>query len=452
MLKLILMILNKEADPIPMPWKHTLLVLLLLATLSALPASGPDASAAGSSSSQAAPAGTLDARTVPEDPCEIYIYAVIAQKQRRTRVSAIELQNGAAVACNGYVCGVELFSDRADLNVALDDGRPFVQEQSSAPAEAPRRYRYTYFPKVRGAAISTTDQFSIHIQTAATQYALAVQQNGADVIRAGEGKDHADRSSPLFLSVGMDGDRFQDRGRDLPTRIAAITEGIRHVETAFAAHLVDQVDILAFEETDNALTLRGHRKMWFYADTFWGRTVDELRAMAEHEALHLVVDQGGYAERTAIRELFSDLRGFDPFSLERFSLVTCGQVPDCARQATLGSSPLFAFINESNFIPGMSGGHSADSLDEFCTSLLHALMYLDHLGTNLQRSRLKTTDGGWRRITADEKKSILRDLTRTIDLFIAESGDGRGAAAALFHEARQRTDPNPTEAMGTARR
>jgi hypothetical protein len=456
-----------------MNWKHALSVLLILATLGVLPASGLGVAAAGPSSSQAAPAGTLDTRTVPGDQWEIYIHEVIAQKKRRTRVSAQDLQNGVGTACKGYVCGVELFSDRADLNVVLDDGRPFDQHRALAlaksaqhvtpspvkPLETPKPYRYTYFPKVRGAAVSAKDRFSIHIQTADAQFTLAVQQNGADVIRVDEGMDNGDRSAPLFLSVGMDGDRFQEGGKDLQARLSAITDGIRRVETAFAARLVDQVDILAFEETDNALTLHGHRKMWFYADAFWGCKVDELRAMAEHEALHLVVDQGNYAERTAIRELFSDLRGFDLFSQERFYLVTCGQVSDCAPQATPGISPLFAFINEINFIPGMSGGHSADSLDEFCTSLLHTLMYIDHLGSNLQRSRLKTAAGGWCSISANEKKSIQRDLMRTLDRFIAELGDGRSAASplshaasALFHQARQEADSNLREVMGTAQR
>jgi len=41
------------------------------------------------------------------------------------------------------------------------------------------------------------------------------------------------------------------------------------------------------------------------------------------------------------------------------------------------------FINEKNFLAGSKGGHSQDNLDEFCTSMLHSLMFPELIRTNL---------------------------------------------------------------------
>jgi len=340
------------------------------------------------------------------------------------------LNDPQAIACDGYVCGVELFSKRGDLKIALD-GRPF----EVAPA-GPERYRYTFFPKIRGDALCAGDGFDIQIQTEAARRDLTVRHQGARLLSPDRQPADSLDAPPVFRLLGQSPERFRARGRDFAERLAAVTDGIGYVQKRFGARLVEHVDILAVGAGDNALTLRGRRQIWFYAETFWGESIPELRVMAEHEALHLAVDEVGLTGRTAIRAFFAELSGYDLLSLERFTLVASGRLTARANRPTSAASPLLAFIDERNYFPGMTGGHAADNLDEFCTSLLHTLLYADHLETNLQR-----------RVSARERTRISQDLARTLDLFageIADFGTQHGpprplnhAAADLFRAATQ---------------
>jgi hypothetical protein len=126
--------------------------------------------------------------------------------------------------------------------------------------------------------------------------------------------------------------------------------------------LVDFVNILPFKGPDNALTVKGRSQLWFYTNTIRSRRISELRSMAEHETLHILVDHLGYTRNTPLRELFSDLLGYGLFSKERFLFVTSGVLSGAAHRFQSSTNPFFAFVNEKNFIPGMSGGHSGDSL------------------------------------------------------------------------------------------
>ncbi len=385
----------------------------------------------------ATPPGPPAEEQLFQETCELYLHEVVDQKQRRTRISEQALNDPQAIACNGYVCGVELFSARGDLKIALD-GRPF----EVAPA-GPERYRYTLFPKIRGDALCAGDGFDIQIQTATARRDLTIRHQGARLLSPDRQPADSLDAPPVFRLLGQSPERFRARGRDLTERLAAVAEGIGYVEKRFGARLVEHVDILDVGAGDNALTLRGRHQIWFYAETIWGESIPELRVMAEHEALHLAVDEIGLTERTAIRALFAELSGYDPLSLERFALVTSGRLNAHANRPASAASPLLAFIDERNYFPGMTGGHAADNLDEFCTSLLHALLYADRLEANLQR-----------RLASEVKAQITRDLARTLDLFAEEIADLgtrhsppqplNHAAADLFRSAAQMINrPSP---------
>jgi hypothetical protein len=154
--------------------------------------------------------------------------------------------------------------------------------------------------------------------------------------------------------------------------------------------------------------------------------------MAEHETLHIFIDRQGYARQIALRGLFSDLHGFQPLSLERFSIVSLGKLPPGVILSTGKTSPLFAFINERNFIPGMSGGHAGDNLDEFCASFLHALLYIDQLPKNIDKSELVMADGSLQALLPQGRKIILRDFRRTLDMFVASAPDDNLQKSARF--------------------
>jgi hypothetical protein len=373
-----------------------------------------------SSGSAAPPDPPAEAHIAP-DACDIYLHEVVDQQPRRTRISGRALDDPQAIDCSGYVCGVELFSPRADLKIALD-GQPF----EVAPA-GPERYRYALFPKVRGDALCAGDGFAIQIQTEAARRDLTVRHQGARLLNPDRQPADSRDASPVFRLLGQSPERFRARGRDFAERLAAVTKGIGYVEKRFGARLVEYVDILAVGTGDNALTLRGRHQIWFYAETFWDESIPELRVMTEHEALHLTVDEIGLTDRTAIRALFAELSGYGPLSLERFTLVTTGRLNARANRPTSAASPLLAFIDERNYFPGMTGGHAADNLDEFCTSLLHALLYADRLEANLQRH-----------VSAQERTRISRDLARTLDLFagqIAGLGTPHSPPRPLHHAA-----------------
>jgi hypothetical protein len=187
--------------------------------------------------------------------------------------------------------------------------------------------------------------------------------------------------------------------------------------------LVSYLDILQYKGINNALNTRGQDRICIYASTLRQQPCRELRSMGEHETLHLLVDRQGYTSQTSIRRFFSDLHGFGPFSPERFSLVTRGGLAPEALPAAGQRNPFFAFINEGNFIPGMTGGHSGDNLDEFCVSFLHALLYGDAFEKNMAKSVLTASDGERLRLSSQDRQEIRRNFRSALDLFMASGAN-----------------------------
>jgi hypothetical protein len=282
---------------------------------------------------------------------------------------------------------------------------------------------YSLFPKVLGDSVSPACSFRIDVEIGESTFALPVQQTGYSTCHVALLDQVDGEERPVeFQYLGQ---RLQKhvQGEDFQERLRAISDGIRSVEKAFGAKLVDRVRILDYEKIQNAVTCEEKSDIWFYVNTFLGEPLAELKTISEHEALHILVDQRRLAKDLAIRELFSDLRGYDSLSSERFAVITRGASPPVGPGESVANREFFAFIDEKNFLEGMKGGHSSQNVDEFCTSFLHSLMFLDRLQPNLQRP-LRVGEGqpGYS-MRPKKRQNILKNYIRTLETLMAAQAD-----------------------------
>ncbi len=238
-------------------------------------------------------------------------------------------------------------------------------------------------------------------------------------------------NAPVFRYAGSDLNRFLADLKDADARLRAIESGIGRVEKTFGLDLVDYVNIVPYRGPDNALTLRGKSQVWFYIDALRSQSVAELRSMAEHETLHILVDRLGYTHAGPLKQWYADLMGYGLFSRERFFFTTTGRMPDPAHRPSPAVQPFFSFINEKNFIPGMSGGHSSDNLDEFSASFLHSLLYLDLLKTNLDKPDVAVSADSREPLNLGVRRDIRKEYVRTLKTFATASSARRGPFSRL---------------------
>ncbi len=272
---------------------------------------------------------------------------------------------------------------------------------------------YSYFPPVLGTGVSGKDRFSIYLRKGNSRIEIAVRQSGERVVfrfRPGT------RDEIAFESQGTATEDYFQSEADFEHRLTAVSEGIRSVESRMHTDLVNRVHLVDYGEIRNAMTCEGEKKIWFYANALREEPLDELKTMAEHETLHLVVDRHGFANDSELREHFADLKGFGLFSYERFMLMTRGVISDQTEPNPGEASNFFAFVDERNFLKGMKGGHARENLEEFCTSFLHSLMSLERLWGNLDRPL--TLKGGQQAhlLTQDEKREVLRNYLTTLEI------------------------------------
>ena len=76
----------------------------------------------------------------------------------------------------------------------------------------------------------------------------------------------------------------------------------------------------------------------------------------------------------------------------------------------------FSFINERNFLQGMKGGHSHQNPDEFCTSFLHSLMFVEGLSKNLDRPLALKDREKPHFLNEEEKQNVFKEYVRTFDI------------------------------------
>jgi hypothetical protein len=308
---------------------------------------------------------------------------------------------------------------------------PLIQEAPGRLGEGPDETPsylpggYSCFPKVRGSGVSPLDRFSISLRRGKASRQITIRHQGERALwefQAGSG-----RSVPIVTHGRALSDRSS--GRDhLRKRLRAFGQGVRSVEARFGADLVSRVHLVDRRQIRNAVTCKGQSEIWLYVDTLLEEPLEELKTIAEHETLHLLVDREGLTDDAAIRKHFADLKGFGMLSCERFLLVSQGVMRDPDTASDEENTLFFSFIDERNFIEGMKGGHSHDNLDEFCTSFLHSVMFFERLGERLNRPvALTRPRRDRRRLTPEEALRVLETYEKTARLLRRAVAAGNGS-------------------------
>ncbi|MFO8085029.1 MAG: hypothetical protein R6U27_12005 [Desulfobacterales bacterium] len=353
--------------------------------------------------------------------------------------SGNELKKQKSIRMEGYVSGVTLLS--INSIEASVDGQPLGKLQPGENgshglrqdllAEAFRQAgwfdfdsdfmnrfagKYAWFPSIPGDGVSKQNKFSIVLKRMGQSIEVPIFHAGSTQLSGFLSRPANASIINNFRYLGNKPEQFGFK--DFDSRARAIADGIRTVEAAVGNELVTSVNLLDYFGPNNALTSEGSTEIWIYTDTFWNESAEELCVIAQHETLHILVDRLQLAKNSDLRELFADLRGFHDFSLERFAIITRGILPSSLIQAdnVVSDHILFAFINEMNFLKGMKGGHSRDSLDEFCVSFLHTLLHPEELSRNLH-SPVILPGGDSRKLSAKERLSLLEDYALVIEKF-----------------------------------
>ena len=408
------------------------------------------------------PATLFEKQAEPENPAvskigSLCLYCVEEGVVQRLLFTQEELKTLSGIKINGYVWGIVAF---CDPNVTASvQGRPLTRiaenqdktysikyfgnvpfdELFAAPKHRGasngnglnRMNAYSLFPVVNGDAVVYGDEFLLSFQDGPGQFAISVQQNGYRVFKDLHPQDANKELKFKYLGGIPEGINVDPH--DLQDRLSAIEKGVNDVESLFHMNLIDKVNIVKFNPAYGGVTVdNGAKSMWLYDKVFEYESSLEMMHMASHETLHQYVMAKGWTKYTQVRELFSDIKGYDPLSRERFLLITRGITPPEEFEAP-EDNLFFAFLDERNFLKGARGGHSRQDLDEFCTSFFHSLMHVNRLRKNLFKKvhlREGSNDSG-KFLTLSEKKLVLDFYGRTIQCFLDILSDGRPLNGAV---------------------
>jgi len=299
-------------------------------------------------------------------------------------------------------------------------------ETDSGTGEGRRASRsiegYSLFPRIPGDSISAAEAFDLTFEAEGEIFRMGVEHVGYRRFAISEGaRSSTGEAMPsdhiLFSYIGnrLQTEQMQTQFTD---RLLKVQEGIRNVEKVFKRKLVEGVRIIDYAAVKNAFTFEEDRNIWIYAGTFLHDSMEELRTIAEHEALHILVDDMGFHRNPDLNDHFASLKGYGELSMERFLLITRGIAPSIPSDHG-GDQSFFAFIDERNFFPGMKGGHSHDNPAEFYTSFLHSLMYVHRLRGNLSAPMAGSrADEPPRWLNGAEQTAILNTYLQTLKIFI----------------------------------
>ncbi len=272
---------------------------------------------------------------------------------------------------------------------------------------------YSLFPKVTGDALSPRQILRLALETEDERREIAIHQRGFEKSAL---KMKNPDARPRAVYIGTRLARLRSEIPDFEARWAAIQKGISGVEQRLGRPLISDVVLLDYAAIHNAISCENSDDIWFYIETFREEPVPELETIAAHEAIHKYVDQRRLTRSDALRKWFSDLKGHDLFSMERFLLLTQGMLPADAEASDDENRLFFAFIDERNFLEDRKGGHSRDNLDEFCTSFIHSALHIHRLEGNLNR-RILPQDDTRHQWTGSEKKALLKTFQGTLRVF-----------------------------------
>lgn len=386
------------------------------------------------------------------DIAVMWLHVVCQGKTRKLSFTSVELSKMSTITVNGYVTGVVLLS-KAPLHIQVNhqsmnpirpdaDGYFKLQHfgqlsqkefwsavherQQGKETDQKIKGIYSSFSDVPGDALSVTPEFPVTIKRNGDSYRLKIRQHTPVKLEADRWID-TPLSHPDIFYLGDNIERFSSPSDGFKQRLNSFLTGIRTIEKLLDIKIVRRIHVLDCDGPFNAYTYDGENQIWLHNKLFWNETAAELKAIAQHEVMHILSDRIGLPKNSRMRELFADLMNFSALSQERFRILTTGRATAniSSTHDKSKESILFDFINESNFIPGMNGGHSKDNIDEFCASFLHTLIYTHRLKHMLQRP-VKSEKGSLLILTHKEKQKLLDEYTRTLKIILAEAS-GRWA-------------------------
>jgi hypothetical protein len=351
---------------------------------------------------------------------------IVDGRKQETLITRDQLAQDLPLATPGYISAVTFYSLKEEVSATVVDEPPASVERLKVTKKTPfawkpedrpshNNYQLAIASKIAGDPLSVKDELTVSVSTPqGDAFDLKIRQRGYQSVF--EDPSDNDIRTPLVIRyLGSDTDQFQNKAAR--ERFQALTEGIRKIEQAYGRELVHSVNIIDLKGYNNALSLEGKNEFWIYADTFWGYGADELRSIASHETMHIFVDTCELTEKPAIRKLYADLMGFAPESKERTALLVTGHLPRGYASHKKSLSPFWGFINERHFIEGMSGGHSSDNIDEFCTSFLHSLLYSDRLENNLQKPITMSVKKPPIMMGPEDRARVLQNYRHALEIF-----------------------------------
>jgi len=295
---------------------------------------------------------------------------------------------------------------------------------------------YSFFPGIVAEAISSASKVDIDLTVDGRTVRMSLLNPGYVDLSV-------DQRDPIgFRYLGSRLQKLKNRPTDLQDRIDAITEGILAVERMLGAKLVNNVNIIDYEPIHDAVTVKRKHDIWFYISSFSKESLEELKSMAKHETIHIYVDSKNLTVNSGIRHLFADLKGYGEWSMERFALVATGRIRRRSTAEKIDEDPFFAFIDERNFQEGRLGGHSHSNVDEFCTSFIHSLMFIERLPQNLENPvKFPGRSQQAQHLTKAQKEKILATYIYVLELISKYVGNENRqeetvkSAQSLFQQA-----------------
>lgn len=381
----------------------------------------------------------------------VRIYSVLNGKPRNAVYRTQDLEKLSGLDVDGYVWGIAVLCDE-DMAVDIDgqklnrivmnpDGTYSVKylgvvtpKDLEFPEKEKTYYEklfsqrkgseeiflsggYSVFPRVEGGSISEQSEFDLNFTSGGKTYRLPIRQTGLLPFTSLSLDPDRETDDIGFDYVGNSFKKLTKNSEQFDARLQAIVQGIDQVEDTFGMDLVDRVSIIDYDDVYNAISYGGQSEIWFYVPLFRREPIEELKTIAAHETLHVFVDKMGFAADSGVREYFADLKGYTDLSYERFILMMTGNAITDEQEST--NNVFFSFINEKNFIENMKGGHSQKNPEEFSTSFLHSLIYVDRLGQNLDKPlKVDGTPTGLRHLRSREKQAIIDQYIRGIQVFL----------------------------------
>lgn len=314
-------------------------------------------------------------------------------------------------------------------NPAAAEARPLSAKDGGRQAVV-----YSCFPPVPGDTVTHENAFDIAWRHGNNTRRLEIRHRGSQHLDAPPMYTKSD-CQRQYRYIGAKPPAAKSNAPGFQRRLEAVASGIDAVEAAFGVRLVSAVNILGFDAIHNAVTCAGRDEIWFYIKAFEDEPLDELTVIAEHEALHLLVDRLRLTRKREVRDLFAELKGFGVFSKARFQLITEGVVGSADRMRKGEKGFFFEFISERHFLDGMKGGHPRADPDEFSTSFLHTLMYINRMAENLDQPLAGAGENGPARLDAGQRHYIIDTYLTLLPVVGAAFESEYKAAACGFSSA-----------------